>query len=933
MQSRSLKPRKNYPKHVELMVAPPDPNTSYAHMLEMIGERKKVLDVGCAGGDFARLLVQHECDVVGVDINPVAAEEARKHCTRVVVADLDEASLPDLLEGREFDAIVFGDVLEHLHEPARTLDEARGLLSERGYVVASIPNISHGAIRLALLSGHFDYQELGILDDSHLRFFTSKTVDELFLTAGFRIETVERVTLPLFSESDLVPVLDPRDFDERAIAEIKADPDSETLQFIVKAFPLTNDQRLRTISKRFLAANTELASTKQQIAHRENELASLQQALAGREEALTLARSEAGATAHELEAARERFRTLEDAYHALEVDSLAKRNAGVERALALQTEHARGIETIASLQAKLEIAERARDDARGREVVREVVDETAVAERAALAARVETLEAEAAQIAAARDEARHRAGEVERTLAGLKAGFDIELEAARSRTVEIQSYAESLQGLTASLQSETEGLRARIETLGQEKADVVALAQVESDRTIAVRRVAEALQVETEGMRAEIAALTKAHLRVESQLQDARARGERAEGELAAERGQVKALRDSISHLQVQGEALRGEIASQRSSREKLEIRVQSESERGVVLQAQRDALRGAIEALDADGARLSLKLGQAQTLLQTQRRRFEQAIAGTEAACDELLDDAIERADSLRLQLEAAENEARERRESDASGIVELQSQLEAVRKAALADKLVMRQYGDEARQRADQLYKEFESAIRQRDDLYLRVVDNERVFGENAQERSRLEGLVSEREAQLRAECARAETVQAALSNLEAESQAALANLEAESQAALANLEAESRAAFANLETQSQAAIADLSRVIAETTQRTDAAIADRDARIVTLNEDVTRAQTGLERLRSHAESERTRADAVQKDLASLTVRHEILQTNLAEMDNALVAQTEQLLASTSDERTRLLTLIDTVQSSHFWRLKNWLARLRRR
>ena len=72
--------------------------------------------------------------------------------------------------------------------------------------MASIPNISHGAIRLALLSGRFDYQELGILDDSHLRFFTAKTIDELFLTAGFRIETVERVTLPLFAESDLVPV-------------------------------------------------------------------------------------------------------------------------------------------------------------------------------------------------------------------------------------------------------------------------------------------------------------------------------------------------------------------------------------------------------------------------------------------------------------------------------------------------------------------------------------------------------------------------------------------------------------------------------------------------------------------------------------------------------------------------------------------------------
>ena len=165
MPSRTLKPRKNYPKHVEPAIVAPDPNTSYAYVLEMVGERKKVLDLGCASGYLASQLVRRECDVVGVDVNPVAAEEARKYCTSVVVADLDETMLPELFDGKVFDAVVFGDVLEHLHEPTRTLDEVRGLLSERGYVVASIPNVSHGAIRLALLSGRFDYQEIGILDD------------------------------------------------------------------------------------------------------------------------------------------------------------------------------------------------------------------------------------------------------------------------------------------------------------------------------------------------------------------------------------------------------------------------------------------------------------------------------------------------------------------------------------------------------------------------------------------------------------------------------------------------------------------------------------------------------------------------------------------------------------------------------------------------
>ena len=84
-------------------------------------------------------------------------------------------------------------------------------------------------------------------------------------------------------------------------------------------------------------------------------------------------------------------------------------------------------------------------------------------------------------------------------------------------------------------------------------------------------------------------------------------------------------------------------------------------------------------------------------------------------------------------------------------------------------------------------------------------------------------------------------------------------------------------------------------------------------------------------LEHLRDAADRERLRAEGAAADFASLTVRHEILQGRLAEMDNVLVAQTEQLLAGTSAERERLLTLIDTVQSSHFWRIKHWLARLR--
>jgi 2-polyprenyl-3-methyl-5-hydroxy-6-metoxy-1,4-benzoquinol methylase len=741
MQSRSLKPRKTYPKHSDYAIAPLDSNTSHARILEIIGERKKVLDIGCGNGYLASLLLKRECDVVGIDVNPLAAEEARKYCTSVLVSDLDETILTELLEGRQFDAIVFGDVLEHLHEPARTLDESRALLSERGYIVASIPNVSHGAIRLALLSGRFDYQELGILDDSHLRFFTAKTIDELLLTAGFRVETVDRVTLPLFAESDLVPALDPRDFDEKAVAEIKADPDSETLQFVVKAFPLSNDQRLRTISKRFLTANTELTATKQQVAHRENELVGLRAMTQAQEATIAELREQATRAQQEVEASRFGLKQLEDAYRALEIDALAKQNAALERTLAAQAERAHTIETIADLQSKLEDTERL--------------------------------------------------------------------------------YAE---------------------TLAHGEHDV-------ETRDVELAARADALQTQADALRGETAALTRSKLQLEARLHVETERNERLDQELALQRTRVAELSRRSQELQA------GSLALEERLREKAD------------LSAQTAALHSAIDALDADVAAARLELSRSRAELQAERQK----IASTESDCDELIAEAIAVVDGMRLRVESEQRRLEDQHCRDSSTATELHAQLDAVRKASLADKLVMREYADEFRHRAERAEKDLHGAIRQRDDLYLRVVDADRVIAEASERSGRLDEDNRYLEGRLREECAH--------------------------------------------------------------TARTDAELAELTARASSLENDLAHQRAVLQHLRESADSDRARAEVAAADLASLTVRYEILQASLAETDNLLVAQTEQLLASTSDERDRLLTLIDTVQSSRFWRLKHWLARLRAR
>jgi predicted nucleic acid-binding Zn-ribbon protein len=215
------------------------------------------------------------CSVTGIDINPQAAEEARAHCEEIVVADLDTRPLIDLLPGRLFDAAVFGDILEHLRDPWRVLEEARSFLGPNGFAVLSIPNIAHGAVRLALLRGAFQYSKIGLLDDDHLRFFTLHSVRELCLRSGYRIDLIDRTKQPLFAPSDLVPKVDPADFHPSVIAAIESDPEHDTLQFIVRASPVDDEQRLSALVDHALESENLLDETQERLKRQTQELAVL----------------------------------------------------------------------------------------------------------------------------------------------------------------------------------------------------------------------------------------------------------------------------------------------------------------------------------------------------------------------------------------------------------------------------------------------------------------------------------------------------------------------------------------------------------------------------------------------------------------------------------------------------------------------------------
>lgn len=165
--------------------------SAHMRMARLVGSGKRVLEVGCGAGFVSEQLKKNGCTVTGIELDAERAAEAKKFCKAVLVGNVEEMGLDFPKES--FDAILFGDVLEHLFGPEAVLRKARPFLAKDGLVVASIPNVGNWKIRLGLLKGSFDYTDFGILDKTHMRFFTRKSAKRLIERAGFEIVAEEFV--------------------------------------------------------------------------------------------------------------------------------------------------------------------------------------------------------------------------------------------------------------------------------------------------------------------------------------------------------------------------------------------------------------------------------------------------------------------------------------------------------------------------------------------------------------------------------------------------------------------------------------------------------------------------------------------------------------------------------------------------------------------
>ncbi len=152
-----------------------------------LGRPRTVLDVGCGRGQNGELAHAKGAHVVGIEAWAPSAAAARARLDEVIEADIEHDDAARRLGDRRFDLVLFGDVLEHTRDPRAVIARFLPFLEDGGHVIVSLPNVAAWTVRLGLLAGRFEYARSGILDETHLRFFTRKTAQRLVEQSGLEL--------------------------------------------------------------------------------------------------------------------------------------------------------------------------------------------------------------------------------------------------------------------------------------------------------------------------------------------------------------------------------------------------------------------------------------------------------------------------------------------------------------------------------------------------------------------------------------------------------------------------------------------------------------------------------------------------------------------------------------------------------------------------
>ena len=171
-----------------------DDDEAHSKVLALVPPASRVLEVGAATGYMTEALRAKGCEVTALEPNPDAVAAARSRGIDVRCAFLRDVRD----EIGTFDCVLLVDVLEHVYDAQEILRDCRSVLRPHGNIVVSVPNVAHWSIRWNLLRGRFEYTKTGLMDDTHVKFYTSRTLEALVNSVGLRVRHRDH-TLGLYS--------------------------------------------------------------------------------------------------------------------------------------------------------------------------------------------------------------------------------------------------------------------------------------------------------------------------------------------------------------------------------------------------------------------------------------------------------------------------------------------------------------------------------------------------------------------------------------------------------------------------------------------------------------------------------------------------------------------------------------------------------------
>lgn len=175
----------------------PSSGNSLALLAERIPAGATLLELGPAAGYFTQHLRENlDCTVDAVELDPSMADAARVWCRTMIVGNLETLDLTVLLPSAAYDVILMADVLEHLRGPSPLLRQLHTLLKPGGCCLISVPNVAYGGLLVSLLGGEFEYRSEGLLDRTHLRFYTQRSLGKMLEEAGWFPHVWQAVRLP-----------------------------------------------------------------------------------------------------------------------------------------------------------------------------------------------------------------------------------------------------------------------------------------------------------------------------------------------------------------------------------------------------------------------------------------------------------------------------------------------------------------------------------------------------------------------------------------------------------------------------------------------------------------------------------------------------------------------------------------------------------------